>query len=69
MQQARNTSFTMPVLTITGIPAVMSKPAAQTGLPYFDRAAVTAIGCWWRGSALELMGAKLSFCYRSVNIA
>ena len=23
---------------------------AQTGLPYFDRAAVTAIGCWWCSS-------------------
>ena len=41
---------------------------AQTGLPYFDRAAVTTIGCWWCGSTLESMGATLSFRYRSVNI-
>ena len=31
----------------------------QTGLPYFDRAAVTANENWYYGKALESIGAKL----------
>ena len=41
---------------------------AQTGLPYFDSAAVIAIGSWYYSSALESMGAILCFRCRSVNI-
>ena len=42
---------------------------AQTGLPYFDRAAPIVIGSWYYVSALESMGAKSLFRYRSVIIA
>ena len=40
----------------------------DAGLPYFDRAAVKARGNWYYSSALESMGAKPCFHYRSVNI-
>ena len=40
----------------------------DAGLPYFDRAAVIANGNWYYTSALESMGAKLSFRYCLVNI-
>ena len=40
----------------------------DAGLPYFDRAAVIANGNWYYASALESMGAKLSFRYCLVNI-
>ena len=41
---------------------------AQTGLPYFDRAAVTANGSWLYGSALESMRGDQTFRCRFVNI-
>ena len=41
---------------------------AQTGLPYFYRVAVIAIGSWYYVSASKPMGAKHCFRYRSVNI-
>ena len=41
---------------------------AQTGLPYFDRAAVIAIGSWYYGSALESMRGNQSFLCHLVNI-
>ena len=41
---------------------------AQTGLPYFDRAAVTANGTWLYGPALVSMGGELYFRCRLVNI-
>ena len=34
----------------------------QTGLPIFDRAALTTIGSWYYGSALNPMRANQSFC-------
>ena len=40
----------------------------DAGLTYFDRAAVKAKGNSLYTSALESMGAKLCFPYRSVNI-
>ena len=41
---------------------------AQTGLPYFDRAALVTIGSWCYTSALNSMRAKLCFHCCSVNI-
>ena len=41
---------------------------AQTGLPYFDCAAVVAIGSWYYVLALESMAAEPCFHSRSVNI-
>ena len=41
---------------------------AQTGLPYFDRAAVIAIGSWYYDSPLPSMGGDSSFCCCGVNI-
>ena len=41
---------------------------AQTGLPYFDRAADAANGNWYYDSTLESMGAKPCFRCHSVNI-
>ena len=41
---------------------------AQTGLPYFDRAAVITIGSWYHGKALEPMRGNQSFRGHLVNI-
>ena len=42
--------------------------SAQTGLPFFDHAAVITIGSWYYGSALPSMGGDPSFCCCEVNI-
>ena len=48
-------------------PNLESEP--YTGLPYFDCAALIAIGSLYYVSELKSMGAKSCFCYCSVNIA
>ena len=46
---------------------IWPKYTAQTGLPYFDRAAVKTNGNWYYGKALEPMRGKLYFSCRGVN--
>ena len=47
---------------------VHSEYTGQTGLPYFDRAAVMAIGSWYYDSALNPMRGNLTFPCRLINI-
>ena len=39
----------------TDLFCVFTMYTAQTGLPYFDRAAVTVIGSWYYGTAFHPM--------------
>ena len=55
-------------LTLAACAKACFSYTAQTGLPYFDRAAVIAIGSWYYGSTLEPMRGHQSFLRHLVNI-
>ena len=55
-------------IIVRAVPGIVDLYTGQTGLPYFDRAAVIAIGSWYYGRALEPMRGNQSFRCHLVNI-